>query len=298
MGNKKWQRTLYVLVFFLIVLLGDRLIAASVDKIVLTSQFRLSKLYRGDQTRELVVLGNSRGVNSIYAPDIQKYTGLSIINLSYNGMSMQLSEALFLDYLEHNNPPKLLILEITNLFVSDGLIKELKMYSRSSSRIRRLLEKSEPQLAFASHFSHIFSLNGEILLRTLYYLNKSDQSWINRSEISPQLLESVKNMEPVDLEVKHENIVSLQNIIKVAHKKGIDIRLFVSPYLPAYVDKISNFSREIETIQKIIGKEKIWEYSKAVENVDGFADRVHLNYKGSKSLMNKLDEAGFFRTKS
>jgi hypothetical protein len=298
MSNKKWQRILYILAFFLIVLLGDRLIAAYIDKIVLTSQFRFSKLYRGDQTRELVVLGNSRGVNSIYAPDIQKNTGLSIINLSYNGMSMQLGEALFLDYLEHNNPPKLLILEITNLFVSDDLIKELKIYSRSSSRIRRLLEKSEPQLAFASQFSHIFSLNGEMLFRTLYYLNKSDQSWINRSEISPQLLESVKNMKPVDLEVKDDNMVSLQNIIKVAHKKGINIRLFVSPYLPVYVDKISNFSRQIETIQKIIGKEKIWEYSKAVENVDGFADRLHLNYKGSKFLMKKLDEAGFFRTKS
>ncbi|MHC5861910.1 hypothetical protein [Nostoc sp.] len=296
MFSKKWQRLLYILAFFLIVLLGDRLIAARIDQVVMTSQFRLSSLYRGGQNKELVVLGNSRGVNSIYAPDIEKNTGLSVINLSYNGMSMQLGEALFSDYLEHNSPPKLLILEITNLFSSDDLIKDLKIYIRSSNRIKALIETIEPQIAFGSNLSYLFSLNSEMLFRVIYYLNKSDQTWINRSQINPQLLISVKKMQPLNLEIKNENIKALLNIIHVADQKGINIRLLVSPYLPVYADKIANLSQQIKTLQETVGeKQRIWNYSKGVGNLDGFADRLHMNYKGSTLLMKKLDEAGFFQ---
>jgi hypothetical protein len=176
------------------------------------------------------------------------------------------------------------------------LIKDLKIYSRSSNRIKALIETIEPQIAFGNNLSHLFSLNSEMLFRVIYYLNKSDQTWINRSQINPQLLISVKKMQPLNLEIKNENIKALLNIIHVAHQKGISIRLLVSPYLPVYADKIANLFQQIKTLQETVGeKQRIWDYSKGVGNLDGFADRLHLNYKGSTLLMKKLDEAGFFK---
>jgi hypothetical protein len=39
----------------------------------------------------------------------------------------------------------------------------------------------------------------------------------------------------------------------------------------------------------------IWDYSQAVEDISGFADRVHLNEYGSGLLLNHLIHDGFFK---
>ena len=46
-------------------------------------------------------------------PKVEEKLGKSVFNLGYNGMSMAVAEALFLDYLERNRTPETLLLEVT-----------------------------------------------------------------------------------------------------------------------------------------------------------------------------------------
>jgi tetrahydromethanopterin S-methyltransferase subunit C len=61
-------------------------------RIVSRSETRFSMIYRGGHEGSMVVLGNSRGVNAIYAPEVQKRTGVPTIG--YNGLSMEAVEVL------------------------------------------------------------------------------------------------------------------------------------------------------------------------------------------------------------
>jgi hypothetical protein len=50
----------------------------------------------------VIVIGDSRGVHSFYAPRLEQLTGRPALNLSFNSMSMPIAEALLADYLERN----------------------------------------------------------------------------------------------------------------------------------------------------------------------------------------------------
>jgi hypothetical protein len=288
------RRIAWIIIFPLIFLAGDRVIAFLLDKVVLQSGFRFSILYRGGQQYDMLILGNSRGVNSFYAPAVQEATGRTTLNLSYNGMSADLAEALFMDYLDRNRKPKLLILEISNVAHKSDLLTELKLYTTHSERLSKLFRKANPEAAFWAEASRVFQFNGEMFLRTLYYLNASDQSWINRYRIGAAMVRSVREGQQDELGLLPENLDALRHIIETARQKGIAVRLVIGPYLPQYRRHLSNLSGWVKTVQSVATDVPIWDYSMAVEEAASFADRLHLNYDGSLLLLKRLRQDGFF----
>ncbi len=288
------RRIAWTIIFLMIAFAGDRVIASVLDKVVLHSKFRFSLLYKGGQQYDVLILGNSRSVNSFYAPAIQEATGKTTLNLSYNGMSADLAEALFMDYLERNGKPKLLILEISNVTHRSNLLNELKLYTAHSERLAELFRRANPHVAFWAEASHVFQFNGEMFLRALYYLGASDQSWINRYQISAALVRSLQANRQEDIGVLPENLVALRRIIDTARQKDISVRLVISPYLPEYRRHLSNLSAWIKAVQAIAMDIPVWDYSMAVEATSAFADRLHLNYHGSVLLLGRLKHDGFF----
>ena len=288
-----------VLGFLLVIFSGDRIIALVLDKISLLSNFRFSMVYQGGQDKDLIIIGDSRGVNSFYAPEIEKMTGMRVLNLSYNGAWGELGELLLLDYLERNRKPKLLIVEITSFAKPRGkLINDLKLYASHSRRLQIIGPQIAPDVFYWSNVSHLYRYNSEIFFRVLYYLNKSDQSWVNRYKISPGLLQHVAESPDESMAMIPENINALKRIVDRATKLGIDVRLVVGPYLPAYVSKIPNLDIWVSKIQKLVGPDyPIWNFSTSIEYSDFFADRVHLNYEGSHALLVGLVKKDFFRIK-
>jgi len=288
------KRLAWTITFPYLFLAGDRVIASLLDKVVLRSGFRFSTLYRGGQQYDTLILGNSRGVNSFYAPAVEEATGKTTLNLSYNGLSADLAEALFMDYLDRNGKPKLLILEISNVAHKSALLNELKLYIVHSERLSKLFRKANPGAAFWTGASRVFQFNGEMFLRTLYYLNTSDQSWINRYRIGPAMVQSLREAQGEELGLLPENLDALRHIIDTAKQNGIAVRLVIGPYLPQYRQHLTNLSGWIKTLQSVATDVPIWDYSTAVEDIGSFADRLHLNYDGSLLLLKRLKEDGFF----
>jgi hypothetical protein len=73
----------------------DRASGFVLQKLVNESGLRFSKLYQGGQNADIVVLGNSRAVNAIFVPELEKQINHSVFHLGYNGMSTEICEAIF-----------------------------------------------------------------------------------------------------------------------------------------------------------------------------------------------------------
>jgi hypothetical protein len=289
------KRIAWIIIFLMTSFAGDRVVASLFAKVALQSQFRLSLLYKGGQQYDMLILGNSRGVNSFYAPALQEATGKTTLNLSYNGMSADLAEALFMDYLDRNRKPKLLILEISNVSHKSDLLNDLKLYTTHSERLAKLFRKANANAALWTDVSHVFRSNGEMFLRILYYLNVPDQTWINRYQINSALAQSTRYARSETLAVIPENLAALKRIINTAQREGIGVRLVLGPYLPAYGERLVNLQDWIEEVGKGVKSDTpIWDYSTAIKDATAFADREHLNYRGSLILLKELVQDGLF----
>lgn len=140
----------------------DRALALGLQAILKQSEFRFSKVYQGGVDAEIITLGNSRAVNAFYSPEMEAVLDKSVFNLGYNGMSLEVVEAVFLDYLDNNAKPDLVILEITNLRSSNKLLKDLKLYGGLSRRIRELVNSNFSNIAKICEVTNIYRYNNEM----------------------------------------------------------------------------------------------------------------------------------------
>jgi hypothetical protein len=293
-----FKRLSLVFVLVATLLAGDRILASFLDTVLLRSGLRFSVLYGGGQKCDILILGNSRGVNTFYAPAIQEATGMSTLNLSYNGMSADVAEALFLDYLDRNRKPQILIVEITNLTHRSELLNDLKLYAPHSERLMGLLRETNPGAVRWVTLSHLFRFNSEMFLRALYYQRGTDQNWINRYQINRALLNSTASDNSHELRTFPENLAALKRIVSRAQALGIHVRMVVGPYLPAYGKSISNLNQWVEDVGKeMTGSTPVRDYSSAITDVSAFADRMHLNYEGSRALLKRLISDGVFASR-
>ena len=76
----------------LIFLAGDRLAGYFLRQTIENAQFRYARLYRREGAPEILLLGNSRGL-TFYQPYISEKTGQNNLNLSYNGLPMDVGNA-------------------------------------------------------------------------------------------------------------------------------------------------------------------------------------------------------------
>lgn len=277
----------------IVALVGDRVAAFGLEKLVLHSQLRFSRLYHGGMDNELLIIGNSRGVNGFYAPLIQQRTGARTFNLSYNGMSAIAAEAVLDDYLDHNARPRLIIFEVTNVYSSEDALKDLALFRFVSPRLAALQHEFHPRIADAFRVSHLIAFNNELFLRSLYYFRSSDQDWVNRGYIDAALIASVDTMHRVTLALPPRNVAALVRSVNRARRDGIAVALIVTPFLPSYRAKFANYPLWKASLQASLGA-PILDYSSAVSDDRDFGDRLHLNFTGSRVFLNRLVADGVF----
>ena len=277
-----------------LVFAGDRALAALFDLGLPYSQFRYSVAARGGQPPNVLVLGDSRAVNGLYSPELERRAGVPVLNLAFNAMSTLVAEAVLRDYLERNAPPRIVVLEVTNVQQSQVLIDGLMCYWRLSPALAALADERSPASRRALRLLHTYAYNGEIPLRALYYARHPDQDWINRYRISPALLEETRTEADFDLSALPENLEALGRIVALARDRRITLRLVVVPYLPEHWAHARNRDAWLAEIRRAAGSDaRIWDYSSAVADPAQFADRVHLNDLGGAPFAARLAADGF-----
>ena len=180
----------YVLLGVLLFFIADRLLSTALWACISHSGFHYSVLYNKPVNASVVVLGNSRGMALVNWPYMESQTGKKLFSLSYNGIASPLSELLFQDYLDRNRTPEVLVVEVSQVLSDETLIQELKLYERASPRLKKLLKDRYPRLSEGVQLSHLYAFNGEMLLRNLFYLRKSDHDWLIDGHITRECLRS------------------------------------------------------------------------------------------------------------
>jgi len=284
-----------LLVLAALAFVGDRLLALALRSAVSHSQLRLSVAARGGVPAGVLILGDSRGVNGFYAPELKQRLGRPVFNLSFQGMSTVIEEAVLRDYLRWNPAPRLLLLEVTNVASEQGLLDGLMCYWDVYPSLGRLAGTLSRRNRVATRVSHLFAFNGEVTMRALYYERRSDQDLVNRYHITPGLLAATRVEPDFDQQASPENLAALGRIVRLAFDRGIPVRLVVTPYLPAHVAHARNWAAWLERIRRAAGgAEPIWDYGRAISDSMLFADRVHLNVAGCAGFIDRMLRDGMF----
>lgn len=198
----------------------DRSMDLILNKASSSSQIRFSRLYNGSINADIVMLGNSRGVNAFYAPAMEKNYKIRAFNLSFNGMSMDIAAVLWEDFLKYNKKPSVVAIEISCITMGDTLLHDLKQYIDDSSLINEKIQTNFPSTYYTQKIFKTYKYNSEFFFRTLYYLNKTDQTWINRYKISKEYYDTLKRQEKSQIffTISETGIDCLKKIIALAKK--------------------------------------------------------------------------------
>ena len=254
------------------------------------SSFRFSELYTGSINADVLFVGNSIAVNAFHAPTFNKKTDMTAFNLSFNGLTFPLTEILITDYLENNEKPQVIFIEISGLSnVPSDLLANFKQFMSNSELLSARLKKIHPPVYYASLVSKTFSYNSEFFLRTVYYLFKDDQAWINKNFIPESTYSSLT------VETRHElllrpmsslEIDQFRNLASSMASKGIIIVPVMAPIIDKYYDayEVNSYVQNFENDTGL----KVLNLAGLIDDFEMFADSIHTNLKAAPLIMEHI----------
>ncbi len=285
-----------LLLFILAIFIFDRLGGIALKQLLSESGFRYVRMYEGKDRADIVVIGNSRGVNGFYVPYLEEQLGTNVANISFNGLKTELAVNLLNDYIDKHQP-KLILFEGSMLFNSPcdtALLRDFKLYTHYSARISNLLKSQAQSEYLAATWFHLYKFNTPFFFRNLFYFRKNDKNWINNYQLSSKLVEMTKSMEPLTWQLNPSSLDLFKKYYSDWKQKGITTKIVISPYLPIYRDKITNFDTLVQQMQEITSS-PIYDYSDYLSEQKYFGDRVHSNKNGAILLGDKMIKDNVFK---
>lgn len=291
------KKIIWIIAVLLLTFVGDRVGAWVLKKMTDQSQFRYSRLYSDTAAADILLVGNSRGL-IFYQPYIEEKTGKSTLNLSYNGIPVDLMSTLVHDYFERYPAPERMIVDVT---LCDRINKELisgfNTYGAYSERLDSFIIAQTPTMGKATRVTHLFRYNSEIFYRALYYSNKSDEDWLLDRVMGQNLIDGANDLPPFPINVEPDSTdrdyltKHLNALVQVAQKNGTKVELVINPYYPPFAKSIPNMVSFKQKVEKATGL-AVRDYSEAIQEVKGFGDYQHLNKYGAKRYLDQLFRDG------
>jgi hypothetical protein len=280
-----------------VVFVGDYVLGQFAGFLLLKSQNRFSRLYTGRAEAEIVIVGDSRAVNGFYAPEVSRRTGRPCFNLGYNGVSARVAESLLLDYVERHPRPRLVISEATTLTPWHSVAAKLNAFRRISPRISGLVDRHFPSMSIPSKMFRLFPVNSEFFLRSLIYLWRDDQTWINPKRLTPRKLEAIRRSPTQTVRFSPENLEAMKRTVQFCKREKIAFAVVVTPMHPEMRKKKPGLADLIQEAKNICarGGTPFFDYLRVLDGSDsGFADGIHINPEGSRALLEHMMEDGLF----
>jgi hypothetical protein len=145
------------------------------------SSLRFSKVADGGVDTDLVIIGNSRGVN-LMAGTLEK-TNLRVFNFGYNSLGRRSSIALAKQFFASGNRARYVIFETSALWMwGDVANCELKTYWRALPLLGHEGEERCRGDFLAGRYFPLTIYDTELFLRVIYYAlihRQTDQDWVN-----------------------------------------------------------------------------------------------------------------------
>lgn len=271
-----------------LVWVGDRVGGWLCEQLVAKSAFRYSRLYYQTAPADVLFLGNSRGL-MFYQPEVERQTGLQTFNLSYNALPIDLGRVLAVDWMDRTEVQgRLLVIDVTMCDrTNDGLIAACNAYRKKSSRLDSLIRVRVPKAWWGGVVSHLFRYNSEIFQRALYYLERSDESWLLDRVITERMKKANEVAPPYTIRTNAYLLEQLAHLVSEAQRRGMEVRLLINPYWPPFAARM----RGLDTLQRQVSEATglpVLDYSTALSGDALFGDYQHVNKRGAALFIQKL----------
>ena len=282
----KW---LWIPALLLVFFVGDRVAAYALSKVTADSEFRYSRLYSGRAEADILLVGNSRGL-TYYQPTIEELTGKSSFNLSYNGLPVQVADALAADYLERYGAPEIMLADVTMLDLDNAaLVQDFRVYAPYSERLDGLLRDSFPNIWGGTRLAHLSRYGGEVAQRMFYYAARTDETWLLDRVMSESIAEAAADFEPLDNGYTPARIALFAQMVRRFQEAGTEVHLTINPYYPAYAKTVGKLDQLAADVTAATGLE-VRDYATAIEGREYFGDYQHLNVAGAQVFLARLVE--------
>jgi hypothetical protein len=303
--TQRFKNFSWLIALILVTFIGDRTLGFALKKRAVKAPFRYSKLYYADSLDyKIVIAGNSRG-NKFYAPELDKLTHKKTFNLSFDGLPIEYTSCLVMDYLDRHQAPELLIVEISsNICQVPALKTDFKAFYGDSKRLDSLIkavslpedENAGLKMAVGSQLSWLFRYNHSHFAARFFTHSPdpNDIEWAEKTSMDASTIDRIRfgywNIPPTE-----EQIKAIIELVNYAQAKKVKIKLVIAPFLPAFAHEIRQVSltpliQRIETTTTI----KVADYSTLINDVSLFANSSHLNQRGSLKMMDTLNKIHFF----
>ena len=290
------KKIYWILGIIALFFIGDRIGGYVLKQLVLKSQFRYSRMYKGEAKADILLVGNSRGL-SFFQPTIEEFTGKETFNISYSAMPMTLAEVFVRDYLDRYEKPERMLVDVTICDRENPqLIAGFNTYTPFSERVFNLINMTNRNIGYGGRLSHIFRNNGEIFQRNIYYLNRSDEDWLLDREIGQRLKDDLVTVDTPSVRLVPRMVESLVRTVNFAKDQGVEVGLVVSPYYKPFADKLTNLDDMIAEVEKATGM-KVYDYSRSMADATDFGDYQHVNIKGSRTYISLMQQDGLLNSK-
>jgi hypothetical protein len=282
----------FLALFLALWFVGDRGGARVIEAVFHHSREPIAELYGGHGSAGVVLLGNSRAYRHFDLNVLSQEFKTPVANLSLPGASGELSEALFADYLDRYGPPRIVIVELSGLATDSDALKNMRPFVGQSERLSVLLKEHFPRLYYAGKISRLFNYNSEFsaaVAHKIFYPMPNlilDGSLKNLDEAFPKGRYFAPN---------EQEITGMRKLVQIARARNIDIRLVLSPALPAYA-AANDIDDLRSAVHGIAGGLPVWDFIDSPSmDAKMFYDPTHLNRQGVAAFMNDLRKKGFFR---
>ena len=280
----KW---LWIPITLIVAFAGDRLLGYGLRQLAERSDFRYSRLYTGRGEADVVLLGNSRGLN-FYQPYIEEQTGKSTLNLSYNAMPVEVGAVLLRDYLERYGAPEHLIADVTFLDRrNDELVRDFRVYAQFSQRLDSLLHAVDDRIYHGTQVSHLTRYGGEVGQRMLYYLTRGDEDWLLDRQIAPSVVAASAELDDYRNDYTLGRVRAFAEVVDEYRAAGTTVSLVINPYYPNFQRTIRNLDSLALDVRAATGV-PVLDYSASIVGDENFGDYQHLNKRGAQLYLDRL----------
>lgn len=282
------KKAIWIVAFLLVVFAGDRLIGWYFNSQVAASQFRYSRMYRGDAAADIMVIGNSRGLN-IYLPTVEELTSKKAVSLCYNGMPGDLASVLTRDYIDRYPTVKKVIVELCIVEMGDEqLLPGFSSYMQYSNRLDSLIHQKHKQTWITSKLSRLYQFNNEVFQRALFYRNKLDNDWTSDRVMQEKLVKEVSKY-GLNFRADSTQLQYVKTITDYCKARNIEVELVIAPFFPGF--EVKNIDLLKTRTEEVTGC-KVYDYSTVLRNSASFSDYLHMNITGCKEFVRLLDKDG------
>jgi hypothetical protein len=286
-----WKNLVCIVLFLVVVFVGDRLVALGARKIIQHSQNDFVRMYEGHHPAQIIFLGDSQVDRNIDFQMVEQLTRKITLNLGLGGNHVLISEALLKDYVHRYGNPELVIIELSHSTVVPDKMGEMGIFSIYSSHIAALAKSIDPTLSTFETVFWSLRFNNPTFWRLSAEVFDKPSSRLLHNTIPAVLVSKWKGDRKFNRRIIQGNMEAINRICNYVDLRQIQIRLLIAPYWKGFRGGIANFESWKSALQKAAGRHHVYDYSELFsEHSDYFNDEIHLNATGADLFLRKLME--------